>query len=955
MVRSFGAINSRLKQQIPATERDCGGGATMWPWDGSVSAQLHPHRRPTTASGLSSHTLRSQVTMAFWSKNSGSGRGSTGSGSNGNGGDDFDAPVTTDRGTRRSQHPGQDRTSYQPTTSTFDRPATGPARAQTVDLGGGEWADEVLPPRDWKKLFLVIGLGVLSWVATYVGMLELIEANMGDLPIVHKLIIGFSVAMLMTMIVWLLDQLFAPIGFFTKVCYAGGYLFLTLISAGFGFGFYWKVLESRSEATRGAESAIGQVQGSLYAAATRLEQLNGTLVQLTAISTQKAELERASGTSCPNSKPGDGPRRKMREDDAARFTFASDFVKGRVGSVKSEMTALDADLAKILKDDKSTIDAKSGTRNDYMRSLSRKLDNTVTGFNAFRTDPQLKQIRADLAERADKTTVIDSKGVAISCPDMQLSTALKGVVRAIDQLPELEKPKVAAVEGSEATIEAFRRLTATFYGALSFKLPPSADELRDAQKRAVQSVESPSPVARAASMEQAGLSKRDYVPLAIAIFVDLCLLLVSMGRPVNRLGGMLPKMREAERGPVIQILSRFNDIHRDKQVRENFEIFRHVVFDFNGDYYVAVPLDAPRRMNPEQREDLRLEAQLLSNLFTSFEKEKIFNRVMMPLFSTGSVQKRLRRQGSKFAESEAFRIYKFKDGAWSEIILGAIMGAAKRVESEKRRRRVEDDVFTRHEPQFDAHTGASIGAPIVPGSREEQAMVDRALANAFSQPSGQASTQPSFADVRLATAARTAAERGWSDGRRDQPASQQPAYPYAPNVVPHPNHAVGAARLAENPRATTNWSQPVPPVAADPAPVTFGQGGVTSWYANNNTAPAMEPSFQAPPMPSATVQVTATERTVSYSVPVSEAVLPQSVHGLIGQRHDSRATVPRADEPAVLLPSPDPTADNDQSALDPIERSAAVTAPELPTWNERTVEVDASAIAKKFGPVTGRA
>ena len=76
---------------------------------------------------------------------------------------------------------------------------------------------------------------------------------------------------------------------------------------------------------------------------------------------------------------------------------------------------------------------------------------------------------------------------------------------------------------------------------------------------------------------------------------------------------------------------------------------------------------------------------------------------------------------------------------------------------------------------------------------------------------------------------------------------------------------------------------------------------------------------------------------------------------MIGQRHDSRATVPRADEPAVLLPSPDPTADNDQSALDPIERSAAVTAPELPIWNERTVEVDASAIAKKFGPVTGRA
>ena len=197
--------------------------------------------------------------------------------------------------------------------------------------------------RDWKKLALVVGLGVLSWVATYVGMLELIEANMGELPLVHKIIIGFSVAMLMTMVVWLLDEMFKPNPFITKMFYAFGYLFLTIISVGFGFGFYWKVLESRSEASRSAEGAVTQVQGSLVAASTRLDQLQATLDQLTAVSTQKAQTEKASGTSCPNSKPGDGPRRKMREDDAARFSFASDFVKGRVTAVKSEMSALDVE------------------------------------------------------------------------------------------------------------------------------------------------------------------------------------------------------------------------------------------------------------------------------------------------------------------------------------------------------------------------------------------------------------------------------------------------------------------------------------------------------------------------------------------------------------------------------------------------------------------------------------
>ncbi len=141
----------------------------------------------------------------------------------------------------------------------------------------------------------------------------------------------------------------------------------------------------------------------------------------------------------------------------------------------------------------------------------------------------------------------------------------------------------------------------------------------------------------------------------------------------------MPKMREAERGPMIEILSRFNDIHRDDRVRENFELFRHVVFDLAGAYYVAVPLDAPPESDPRLREEMRVEVQLLANLFTSFEKDRIFKRTWTPF--TGTVQAKLRKQGSKFARSQAFRVYRFTDGAWPEIILGAVMGAARRVEA----------------------------------------------------------------------------------------------------------------------------------------------------------------------------------------------------------------------------------------------------------------------------------
>ena len=843
--------------------------------------------------------------------------------------------------------------------------------------GGDGWAAPEKPKRDIKKFFLVLGLGVLSWVATYVGMLELIEANMGELPLVHKLITAFSVAMLMTMIIWLLDQLFAPVGLFTKTLYAAGYLFLSIISVGFGFGFYWKVLESRSEASRSAEGAISQVQGSLYAASTRLEQLSSTLESLKMISLQKAEMERANGTSCLNSKPGEGPRRKMREDDASRFSFASDFVKTRVTQVKADMSALDVDLAKIVKDDKSTIDAKSGNRNEFMKQLGRKLDMTVTGFNAFRTDPQLKQIKADLAERADKTTFPDSKGGTFACPDQQLQGAVKGAVRAITELPELDKPKIAAVEGSEATIEAFRRLTATFGGLLTFKMPPSSDELRALQQKAVQSVEGGAvATARASMNEQAGLSKRDYVPLAVAMFVDICLLLVSMGRPMNRLNNLVPKMQAAESGPVFQILSKFQDIHKDPETREKFEVFRHVVFDFHGDYYVAVPLNAPYRqgkkgqplpsqVSTKDLQDLQLEAHLLSNLFSSFEQEKIFKRVHNPMLRTKVIQEKLWQQGSKFAGCSSFRVYRFHDGAWSEIILGAVMGAAKRTDSERRRRR-EVEATTALNAAMDAasrqnHTQmptqsyaqppmtpqpAYVPVPRHPGhytppsqhhQQQPSAFLNSSanlgrsahsqspaqnrgqqagsadLAAAFGPYAAFQSGQPDTDETVRAANSNTMPAHGAAQGYRRpgqpaptpladvivMPVNQAPAW--ADNVVPMPNmrphqHAAqpsapGLARtdvlMPSAPQAQAPQLQPVQAPVVQPTMTIMPPAPVVV------TAPAARPANAHN-----SVGVEMVERTVRFTVPSTEAILPAHLFQ-VGLAASAAAAAPVISTPAL--------------------------------------------------------
>ena len=515
------------------------------------------------------------------------------------------------------------------------------------------------------KVFLIFGLAALSWLATYSGMLELIIANTGPIEFGYKVAIGFAVAMLMAMIIYILDTLFSPIGWGLRSLYIMGYVFLTLISVGFGFGFYWKFLESRAEATRSAEAAIAHVQGSLQKSQVQLDQLQETLTTLTALSKQKAIDERAKGNTCPNSRPGDGPRRRLRDADARDFAFISEFIGGRSKTVKRDFDALASDLAKVVGNDATTIDPKSGTRNTFMRALNRKLDLTITRFNALRSDPQLGEHRDRLAERSGKTSFSDGSGGTFSCPDPQLQSALRGVVKAIDNLPEIEKPDVVAVEGSEAIVEAFRRLTVTMIGAMQFKLPPGPEELRELQKQAVQSASTPRPAGQQDVLAlEPGLGTRDYIPLFIALFVDFCILLVSVNRPINRFQVLLHLAREAREGPIASILERFHDTHMGGLSQE-FEIFQHVVFDFLGDYYVAVPISAKRT-----------DARYLANLFVSLEGKGIVDRVLLP--PAFIVRRKLDRQGSQFAGERMFRLYRFRDGAWSKMVLDAILGTEAR-------------------------------------------------------------------------------------------------------------------------------------------------------------------------------------------------------------------------------------------------------------------------------------
>jgi len=588
-------------------------------------------------------------------------------------------------------------------------------------------------------VLLLTGLSALAWISTYSGMLQLISASSGDIGILAKIAIGFAVLMLQGMIIYILDAMFSgQLRIVLYPLYIAGYIVLVLISVAFAFGFYWRFLEAGAQTTQAAGASIFEVERALQTGQSRLELLQSTFTTLSTISSQKAATERASGGTCPNSRAGEGPRRRLRETDAQRFQFANDLIAARVNAVKTDIADLNADLQRVLKKDPATIDPATGTRTAFIEGLDRKLGLVVTRFNALRGDPQIRQIRDEFAARAKQKTFPDDRGGTFVCPDGQLQTALDGVVRSIDDLPELQKPELRSVEGSEAVIEAFRRLSNTAIGlVIHGKAPPSPERIRKEQG----ALERSGSLEAAFTQDKAGLSDRDYIPLMIAIFVDICILLVSVNRPFGpffNLGQHLTRARQ--RGPMQSVLETFYRVFQDQFHLERGEgptpgqllaPVQDVVFDYKGDYYAAVPLDfreenydewAKARTNAPSFESSRalersrylaavfaiLEGQDLVRLLGE-EKKGRFGKSGLNGLDEDVVRAKLDKQGSMYAQADAFRIYRFRPGKWAGLLIETVGSAAARQDADWRWRQGGGEFYAgwlnrrRMQPAFPRH------------------------------------------------------------------------------------------------------------------------------------------------------------------------------------------------------------------------------------------------------------
>ena len=549
----------------------------------------------------------------------------------------------------------------------------------------------------WMWVLLLAGLSLLAWISTYTGIMELIAASSGDIGYAASIAVGFAVFMLQLMILYILDALFSgQLRWWLWPLYIIGYAILFLISVGFAFGFYWKYLEAGNVSTTSAEISIIQVEQDLQVGTSRLEQLQSTFASLANISASKAETERNSGGTCPGSRPGDGPRRRLRDADAQRFQFANDFISQRVTSVKGSFGQVDADLSRIRQRDSGVLQDRTA----FVGELNRKLALVSTNFNALRTDPQLLQLRDELRTRASQTSFPDDRGGTFICPDEQLRSALSGVIRAIEQFPQLSPTPVRSYEGSEAVIEAFGRLTTSGIGWWQDGIASitGGDAI---------------PVS-------GGLTQRDWIPLIIAIFVDVCILLVSVNRPFGPFFKLSQGMEQARQGGMSDYLETFykvfqNQFDPDRRPSAAAVIapIQDVVFDHRGSYYAAVPLDfreedyrewLKQRTGPSAAEAIfqatserPLEvSRYITSVFATLEGSDFVKLVDAEIEKMDAelIKRKLDQQGSVYAQADAFRLYKFRRNAWAQILLQSV-GSGASVEEKVAKRRTQTGTWER--------------------------------------------------------------------------------------------------------------------------------------------------------------------------------------------------------------------------------------------------------------------
>ncbi len=591
-------------------------------------------------------------------------------------------------------------------------------------------------PRAWKntkRWVLIVGLTFISGVATFRGMLEIIQANYaGDLDTIMVLAIAGAVALLMLMILYVLDTLFTRPRMIMMCVLLGVYLLLEMISIGFGFGFYWKIIAARSFVAQNTELATTDILTAMKVTRSRLENITESISDASAHSAAMAKQETETGGTCDaNTQPTAGPRQRLRAQDEADMQLAKKQVDSRIASLAIVLNGLEQSVA----DFRDVFAAGDiAQRNAAVQRVSLNVRQAASQVNDFSVDPDIALLIGQLQERASKAEFVDARsGVSFSCPDRTLTRLLQRTVNALQNLPPLNPRDIIAAEGPEATKLAFLRLTnymiqvATTFDFSVQRLTDTEADLQRKRQEAVRQGKDEVTAVRPAPANIKTLNESDIIPLLVAIFIDACIAVIAFDKQVRHYERYETQVNEAKRAHDRVFFDFIETIRgSDPNAREDgWSVLSTVIMNLFGNFYVAIP---------KSRDPV---IASLKMFFSGLEDQRVLQNVSYVPFLKHFVRREFRKRDSTYQNYRHFDIYRFPRGAWASLLLNTIYDRI-----ERDRQQAPDDVREarrEHHAASTAETDARDHHAPDPGN-------DPAAANASAEPHGNGTATPNGAD-----------------------------------------------------------------------------------------------------------------------------------------------------------------------------------------------------------------
>ena len=138
------------------------------------------------------------------------------------------------------------------------------------------------------RTVLLLLLLTVSFISTYIGISEYISANYGMLDWRNQALVGFFVAMIVSLMAYAVDRAVSrrP-SLFSRGVWLVLYLIIAGISVGFSYGFWWRTMEARFATNVAVAADTSRIQQGLLETNDQLSRVQTSLAALASYSQQQ--------------------------------------------------------------------------------------------------------------------------------------------------------------------------------------------------------------------------------------------------------------------------------------------------------------------------------------------------------------------------------------------------------------------------------------------------------------------------------------------------------------------------------------------------------------------------------------------------------------------------------------------------------------------------------------------